>query len=77
MSVKKGFSFKNGVAINPVVKKAEDLSGSDRARFEKMDPKEQREMLAEANKFENVSEVNVTPEVRQEVMKHLSLQMTT
>ena len=26
----KGFSFKNGVAINPVVKKAEDLSGSDR-----------------------------------------------
>ena len=44
----KGFSFKNGVAINPVVKKVEDLSGSDRARFEKMDPKEQKEMLAEA-----------------------------
>lgn len=31
----KGFSFKNGVAINPVVKKVEDLSGSDRARFER------------------------------------------
>lgn len=63
----KGFSFKNGVAINPVVKKAEDLSGSDRARFEKMDPKEQREMLAEAYKFEKpCPEVNVTPEVRQE-----------
>lgn len=62
----KGFSFKNGVAINPVVKKAEDLSGSDRARFEKMDPKEQREMLAEAYKFEKpCPEVNVTPEVRQ------------
>lgn len=63
----KGFSFKNGVAINPVVKKAEDLSGSDRARFEKMDPKEQKEMLAEAYKFEKpCPEVNVTPEVRQE-----------
>ena len=63
----KGFSFKNGVAINPVVKKVEDLSGSDRARFEKMDPKEQREMLAEAYKFEKpCPEVNVTPEVRQE-----------
>ncbi len=35
----KGFSFKNGVAINPVVKKVEDLSNSDRARFEKMDEK--------------------------------------
>ena len=49
----KGFSFKNGVAINPVVKKAEDLSGSDRARFEKMDPKEQKEMLAEATNLKN------------------------
>ena len=51
----KGFSFKNGVAINPVVKKAEDLSGSDRARFEKMDPKEQKEMLAEATNLKTVS----------------------
>ena len=51
----------------PVVKKVEDLSGSDRARFEKMDPKEQKEMLAEAYKFEKpCPEVNVTPEVRQE-----------
>lgn len=31
----KGFSFKNGVAINPEVKKVEDYSTTDRARFEK------------------------------------------
>ena len=28
----KGFSFTNGVAINPEVKKVEDLSNTDRAR---------------------------------------------
>lgn len=62
----KGFSFKNGVAINPVIKKVEDLSGSDRARFEKLDSKEQQQMLAEAYKFEKpCPEVEVTPEVRQ------------
>lgn len=63
----KGFSFKNGVAINPNVKKAEDLKGSDRERFEKLNAQEQREMLEEAYKFEKpCPEVNVTPEVRQQ-----------
>ena len=64
MSAKKGFSFKNGVAINPEVKKVEDLSNTDRARFEKMDEKER---LEEVYKFEQpYPEVKVTPEVRQE-----------
>lgn len=60
----KGFSFKNGVAINPEVKKVEDFSTTDRARFEKMDEKER---LDEVYKFEQpYPEVNVTQEVRQE-----------
>ena len=60
----KGFSFKNGVAINPEVKKVEDYSTTDRARFEKMDEKER---LEEVYKFEKpFPEVNVTPQVRQE-----------
>ena len=55
----KGFSFKNGVAINPEVKKVEDYSTTDRARFEKMDEKER---LEEVYKFEKpFPEVNVTP----------------
>lgn len=59
----KGFSFKNGVAINPEVKKVEDLSNTDRARFEKLDEKER---LEEVFKFERpYPEINVTPEVRQ------------
>ena len=59
----KGFSFKNGVAINPEVKKVEDYSTTDRARFEKMDEKER---LDEVYKFEPpYPEVNVTQEVRQ------------
>ena len=59
----KGFSFKNGVAINPEVKKVEDYSTTDRARFEKMDEKER---LDEVYKFEHpYPEVNVTQEVRQ------------
>lgn len=62
----KGFSFKNGVAINPVLKKVEDLSGTDRARLEKLNREEQKEMLEEAFKFEKpCPEVEVTPEVRQ------------
>lgn len=62
----KGFSFKNGVAINPVLKKVENLSGTDRARFEKLNREEQKEMLEEAFKFEKpCPEVKVTPEVRQ------------
>lgn len=60
----KGFSFKNGVAINPEVKKVEDYSTTDRARFEKMD---ERERLEEVYKFEHpYPEINVTPEKRQE-----------
>lgn len=60
----KGFSFKNGVAINPEVTKVEDLSGTDRARFEKMDTNGR---LEEVYKFEQpYPEVNVTPEVRQQ-----------
>ena len=59
----KGFSFKNGVAINPEVKKVEDYSTTDRARFEKMDEKAR---LDEVYKFEHpYPEVNVTQEVRQ------------
>ena len=59
----KGFSFKNGVAINPEVKKVEDYSTTDRARFEKMDEKER---LDEVYKFEHpYPEVNDTQEVRQ------------
>ncbi|MDH6303479.1 aminopeptidase C [Parabacteroides sp. PF5-5] len=59
----KGFSFKNGVAINPEVKKVDDYATTDRARFEKMDEKER---LDEVYKYERpYPEVNVTPEVRQ------------
>ena len=59
----KGFSHKNGVAINPAVEKVEDFSGTDRARFENMTPAERQE---EAFKFlAPCPEVNVTPEVRQ------------
>ena len=60
----KGFSFKNGVAINPEVEKVEDYSTTDRARFEKMDTKER---LEEVYKFEKpFPEVTVTADVRQE-----------
>ena len=60
----KGFSFTNGVAINPEVKKVEDLSGTDRARFEKLGEKER---LEEVFKFEHpYPEINVTPEIRQD-----------
>lgn len=60
----KGFSFKNGVAINPEVKKVEDFSNTDRARFEKMDEKER---LEEVYKFEQpYPEIKVTSEIRQE-----------
>ena len=60
----KGFSFKNGVAINPEVEKVEDYSTTDRARFESMDTQER---LQEVYKFEKpFPEVKVTGEVRQE-----------
>lgn len=59
----KGFSFTNGVAINPEVKKVEDMSNTDRARFEKLG---ERERLEEVFKFERpYPEIKVTPEVRQ------------
>lgn len=59
----KGFSFTNGVAINPEVKSVEDLSGTDRARFEKLDEKGR---LEEVFKFEQpYPEIVVTPDVRQ------------
>ncbi len=60
----KGFSFTSGVAINPEVKKVEDYSTTDRARFEQMGEKER---LEEVYKFEQpYPEVNVTPEIRQQ-----------
>lgn len=59
-----GFSFKNGVAINPQVEDVKDYSTTDRARFEAM-PKYQR--MEEVFKFEHpYPEINVTPEIRQE-----------
>ena len=59
-----GFSFKNGVAINPQVEDVKDYSTTDRARFESM-PKYQR--LDEVFKFEHpYPESAVTPEIRQE-----------
>lgn len=59
----KGFSHVNAVAINPELEKVEDFSGTDRARFENMSPKERQE---EAYKFQGpCPEVKVTPEVRQ------------
>lgn len=60
----KGFSHKNGVAINPAVEQVEDYSGTDRARFENMTPEERQE---EAYKFlAPCPEINVTQEVRQQ-----------
>ena len=60
----KGFSHKNGVAINPETGKVEDYASTDRARFEAMTP-DQR--LAEIYKFEKpYPEVKVTPEIRQQ-----------
>lgn len=59
-----GFSFKNGIAINPQVEDVKDYSTTDRARFEKM-PKYQR--MDEVFKFEQpYPEINVTPEIRQD-----------
>lgn len=59
-----GFSFKNGIAINPEVEAIEDYSTTDRARFEKL---QKYQRLDEVFKFEHpYPEINVTPEVRQE-----------
>jgi bleomycin hydrolase len=60
----RGFSFKNGVAINPEVEKVENFSETDRARFEKMD---EQSRMNEVFKFEHpYPEVKVTPEIRQQ-----------
>ena len=60
----KGFSHKNGVAINPQLEKVEDYSGTDRARCENMTPQQLQE---EAFKFEApCPEINVTQEIRQQ-----------
>jgi len=60
----KGFSHSNGVAINPDVSSPEDLSGTDRARFEDMSPAKR---LEEVYKFEKpFPELDVTQEIRQE-----------
>ncbi len=59
----RGFSHANGVAINPDISKMDDLSGTDRARFEDM---------SRANRDEGYSfdkplpEIDVTQEIRQE-----------
>ena len=59
-----GFSFKNGIAINPQVEDVKDYLTTDRARFEKM-PKYER--MDEVFKFEHpYPEINVTPEIRQD-----------
>ena len=59
----KGFAFKYGVAINPEIKNLDDWSGTDRARFEKM---EENNRLDEVYKFKQpYPEVKVTPEIRQ------------
>ncbi len=60
----RGFSFTNGVAINPEVSKVDNYETTDRARFEKMKPDER---LEEVYKFEQpYPEIAVTPEIRQE-----------
>jgi bleomycin hydrolase len=59
----KGFSHANGVAINPEVTKVEDFSGTDRARFEDMNPAQR---LEEVFKFEKpFPEIDVTQDIRQ------------
>ena len=61
----KGFSFKNGVAINPEMKKIEDMSNTDHARFEKLEGKERQEELYKEAFKRPSPEIEVTPEVRQ------------
>lgn len=61
---KKGFPLKNGVVINPEVKKVEDYSTTGRARFEKMDERERLEEVYRSEK--SFPEISVTPRARQE-----------
>ena len=59
----KGFSHANGVAINPDVNKMEDLSETDRARFENMT----RGSSDQGYSFDRpLPEIDVTQEIRQE-----------
>ncbi len=59
----RGFSHANGVAINPDVNKMEDLSETDRARFENMT----RGGSDQGYSFERpLPEIDVTQEIRQE-----------
>ena len=59
----KGFSHANGVAINPDVNKMEDLSETDRARFENMT----RGGSDQGYSFDRpLPEIDVTQEIRQE-----------
>lgn len=60
----KGFGFRKGVAINPLVTKLDDYSTTDRARFENLSVAQR---LEEVYKFENpYPEIEVTQEVRQQ-----------
>ena len=59
----KGFSHKNGVAINPEVADLNNYADTDRARFEKMSTEDK---YGEILKFENIyPEVKVTQDIRQ------------
>jgi len=59
----RGFSHANGVAINPDVQKMEDLSGTDRARFENMAGGRGDQGYS----FDKpLPEIDVTQEIRQE-----------
>ena len=60
----RGFSFSNGIAINPEVDDVDEYKDSDRARWGQMT---KRDRLAEVFQFKHpYPEVNVTPEVRQQ-----------
>ncbi len=60
----KGFSFSNGVAINPDVERTDLYKDSDRARWGQLDTSDR---LAEVFRFERpYPEVDVTPEIRQQ-----------
>ena len=59
----RGFSFKNGVAINPDVNNVDAYQESDRARWGQLD---QKERLNEVYHFKQpYPEIKVTPEIRQ------------
>lgn len=59
----KGFSHRNGVAINPEVRNLGDYSTTDRARFEGIT---EQQRLEDVYKFERpYPEIEVTPQIRQ------------